>query len=353
MILLLIFVLYSLSLGNNQGEVFGQARDIILALTVAFLLISSVKSTHDNRVCYNTIKLCFIIVALAKILLLLYSIISGVGLSILIKQITEVWGIQMMTLSAEGSSVGRIQIPIDSVVPYFLYFYTKEVFAKKISKFSLIFFMLLCFSMLLTFSRIMWAQTLLFIFLAIAIELKLKTKIKFFIIVALISFVLITLTPFGDTILSIINSRIGSDNNINQASDIERLIQNNGIWHEISKSPLFGNGLGYYIPTLLRSSDVKYLYESQGLSMIMTLGYFGVAVFLILIIVNVIVLNNLDRFPWGSFFFLSFWIFCGCYNPYLFGASGGLILYFTSEFGRINDMVGFEKKNKKENVYGH
>lgn len=339
LISILIFVIYSLHLGNNQAEIFGQVRDIILALTVAFLLISSVKANGSNIVCYNTIKICFIMVAVGKICLLFYSILTGIGLNTLIKQITEVWGIQMMTLSSEGSSVGRIQIPIDSVVPYFLYFYTKEVFERSKSKLDLLYFLLLCFSMLLTFSRVMWAQTLLFVLMSICIELRLRTKIRFFAITSIVAFFIIIFTPFGDTILSIVNSRLGSDNNINQASDIQRTIQNHGLWLEISKKPLFGHGIGYYIPTLIRSSEVKYLYESQGLSMIMTLGYIGVLLFLILISTYVILLNNKKIIPWGCFFFITFWIFCGCYNPYLFGASGGLILYLTSEFYRIKNML--------------
>ncbi|MFS3895589.1 O-antigen ligase family protein [Raoultella ornithinolytica] len=338
-ILMIVFVLYSLNLGNETGQIIGQTRDIVLAFTVAFVLIACAKENGNNSICYNTIKLCFIIIAICKVLLLLYSISSGIGLSVLIKQITQVWGIQMMTLAAEGSAVGRIQIPIDSVVPYLLYFYAKEVFENKNNKIGVLLFLLLCFSMLLTFSRVIWAQTALFILISIVVELKLKTKIKFLITTFVIAGGIIFLTPLGDTILMIINSRVGGGNVNNHASDIQRTIQNAGLWAKVNESPLFGHGLGYYIPTLLRSSEAKYLYESQGLSMLMTLGYIGVTVSLIFISVSLILTENSGYIPLGSVFFLIFWIACGCYNPYLFGASGGVILYFVSQFHQINSMV--------------
>lgn len=339
-VLMLICVFYAFAMGNGQAEVVGQSRDIFLALTVAFFLITASKDMRNNRVCYNSIKVCFIIVAILKVILLAYSIVSGTNLVTLIEAITKVWDIQMMTLGTDDSAVGRIQIPIDSAVPYFLYFYTKEIFESKRTKIGLVLFALLCFSMLLTYSRLMWAQSILFIAISIIVEMKLKAKIKLFFSAFIIGAVVMYLTPLGDTISNIIDARFGSaSDKTNQASDIVRQMQNTALWVQVKSSPLFGHGLGYYIPTFIRSTDTRYLYESQSLSMLMTLGYVGVVVWVVMLMGMLIFVENKRTIPLGSLFFLFFWGLCGSYNPYLFGASGGLILYFSSQFKKINEMV--------------
>lgn len=340
LILILVCVFYSFYMANGQAEVFGQTRDIILALTVAFFLITASKDRDNNLVCYNAIKVCFIIVAIAKLMLLFYTIVTGMSLITAIEAISKVWDIQMMTLGSDDSAVGRIQIPIDTVLPYFLYFYTKEVFESKKTKIGMVFFGLLCFSVLLTYSRLMWAQAILFIFISIAVEMKIKSQIKLFFSIFVVSLVVIYLTPLGDTISIIINSRFGSGGaTTNQASDIVRIMQNTALMNEVAKAPLFGHGLGYYIPTFLRSTEAKYLYESQTLSMLMTLGYIGVGIWLIMIVGVLVLAENKRSIPLGSLLFLFFWIVGASTNPTLFGASGGLILYFCSQFRKLNVMV--------------
>lgn len=336
--LLLAMAWYSLYLGNTQQYVLGQARDIFLALFVSAVLISHAKELGTNKVCYETVKLCFILVAICKVLILFYSVATGIGLNVIIKKITQVWGIQMMTLTTENSALGRIQIPIDSVVPYFLYFYTKEIFQIKKGKIGKVLFLLLCFSMLLTYSRIMWAQTVLFIFMSVAVEFNFSKKIKFTIVLIFLFSFLYFLTPLGGVLDSVLASRIGNSN-INNASDIERQLQDNAIWLQISESPVFGHGIGYYIPNLIRSSDAKYLYESQTLSIIMDVGFVGAIALLSLIVFFYILTENKISNILGPAFFLLFWVFCGSYNPYLFGASGGLILYFCSQFNNVNEYL--------------
>lgn len=332
---LLAMTWYSLYLGNNQQDVLGQVRDIFLAVFVSGVLISHAKDSGTNKVSYETIKICFLLISVCKIIILLYSLVTGLGLNAIIKNITQVWGIQMMTLTTENSVIGRIQIPIDSVVPYFLYFYTKESFKIKKGILVKLLFSLLCFSMLLTFSRMIWAQTVFLIIMSLAIEFDLKNKIKIILISSLSMVILYFLTPVGDIVTTILYSRVGNSN-INNASDIERQLQDTGLWIKIYESPIFGHGLGYYIPTLIRSSDAKYLYESQTLSVIMDVGFLGTAVLLLLILFSYIISENkITNILWPVVFLL-FWLLCGSYNPYLFGASGGLILYFCSQFNNIN-----------------
>ena len=339
LIFLVAAIIFSISMGNEFGSIIGQTRDILLSITVAALLITACKHKNTESICYETIKKCFIIIAVAKLLMLFYAFATGSSVTALVKQITEVWGIEMMTLGTSDSYVGRIQIPIDSVTPYFLYFYTKELIEKrKIKSLSTIVYVLLCFSMLLTFSRLIWAQAALFILAAVFVEASLSRIIKISIAGAIILALLMTFTPLGGIVMTILDSRINGQN-LNDSSDIERIIQNRGLIKEISIYPIFGHGIGHYIPNLTRSATAKYLYESQSLSMIMAFGMVGVSIFMALVLWFTLPRERMLKKYMGPLFFLFFWVFCGSFNPFLFGASGGIILYLSSRFNNIKDML--------------
>ena len=322
-----------------MGNVIGQTRDIFLTITVAALLISACRYNDKEKICYETIRNCFVIISIAKLLMLAYAFLTGVNVTALVKQITEVWGIEMMTMGSDDSFVGRIQIPMDAVTPYFLYFYTKEVIEKRklISLPSMI-FLLLCFSMLLTFSRLMWFQTALFIMAAVFVEASMARIIKISIVGVIVVALLMYFTPLGAVIMSIIDSRINGQT-INDASDIERMIQNRGIINEIYDHPLLGQGLGYYIPNLTRSASTKYLYETQSLSIVMVFGMVGVFIFLLLVFWLVMPRERKLYKYFGPILFIFFWVVCGSFNPFLFGASGGVILYLASRFNDIKSML--------------
>ncbi|GAA3884345.1 hypothetical protein GCM10022405_07180 [Gibbsiella dentisursi] len=338
-IFILISIIFSISMGNEIGNIIGQTRDIFLTIIVAALLITACKYNDSDSTCYETIKKCFIIIAVAKLLMLAYAFATGVNVTALVKQVTEVWGIEMMTMGTTDSVVGRIQIPMDAATPYFLYFYTKELIEKrKINSFSTIIFSLLCFSMLLTFSRLMWFQTALFIIIAVLVEASMTRIIIISIVGIIVLALLMYFTPLGGMITSIIDSRINGQN-INDASDIERLIQNRGIINEIYKYPVLGQGLGHYIPNLTRSASTKYLYETQSLSMVMVFGMLGVFIFLLLIFWLVLPREKKVYKYYGPVFFLFFWGACGSFNPFLFGASGGVILYLSARFNNIKFML--------------
>ena len=55
--LLLVMVIYSISMGNEIGNIFGQARDILLCLLVfCFLLVASGHENVNNKTIYSALK---------------------------------------------------------------------------------------------------------------------------------------------------------------------------------------------------------------------------------------------------------------------------------------------------------
>lgn len=333
-------MMYSFNKGNDLSNVIGQARDIFLAVVVSIFLVSASLLSEDNRMLiYRTLKYCFVYIAFAKIFILLFSVFTGIPMSDIISWLRDAWNIQMMSLGVEDTFLARLQIPLDSAVPFFLYFVTKELILTEGNKAKTIAtFILLIISMLLTLSRAFWAETIIIVFLAILIEASVSRVLKITIITAIILSILIVFTPIGDLVFKIIETRFNSDG-ANVSSDEERIWQNQGLLNAFEQMPILGHGIGYFVPDVIRSYTTPYLYESQSLSMLMTLGVFGSMVLLLLFVAMCARIISLDTSKIRGYFipliFLGFWLFSGSVNPLLFGASGGTILFMIARFHSV------------------
>ncbi|MGQ5404074.1 O-antigen ligase family protein [Klebsiella michiganensis] len=334
---LVVAILYSLSNMNSVENVLGESRDILLSVFVAVFLISCCDISDDNRkLIYRTLKATFVFIAIMKVLILLFSVATGVPMPLIISWIRDSWNIQMMSLGVEGTFLARLQIPLDSAVPFFLYFVTKELILVNKNKLRIISaFILLLVSMLLTLSRAFWAETILFVGLAILFEAGVVRAFKIALVSIISTTVLLLLTPLGTLIFKLIDTRFGKTSLANSASDLERVWQNQMLYNSFIDSPVFGHGLGYFIPNAMRSVTTPYLYESQSLSMLMTLGVVGTAVLLLLYVFLCIKTIYIDTNGRVKIIvpavFLIMWIFSGSVNPLLFGASGGVIIFLTAK----------------------
>lgn len=334
---LVVAILYSLSNMNSVENVLGESRDILLSVFVAVFLISCSDISDDNRkLIYRTLKATFVFIAIMKVLILIFSVATGVPMPLIISWIRDSWNIQMMSLGVEGTFLARLQIPLDSAVPFFLYFVTKELILVNKNKHRIISaFILLLVSMLLTLSRAFWAETILFVGLAILFEAGVVRAFKIALVSIISTSVLLLLTPLGTLIFKLIDTRFGKTSLANSASDLERVWQNQMLYNSFIDSPVFGHGLGYFIPNAMRSVTTPYLYESQSLSMLMTLGVVGTAVLLLLYVFLCIKTIYIDTNGRVKIIvpavFLIMWIFSGSVNPLLFGASGGVIIFLTAK----------------------
>ncbi|HDX8784854.1 TPA: O-antigen ligase domain-containing protein [Klebsiella michiganensis] len=334
---LVVAILYSLSNMNSVENVLGESRDILLSVFVAVFLISCCDISDDNRkLIYKTLKATFVFIAIMKVLILIFSVATGVPMPLIISWIRDSWNIQMMSLGVEGTFLARLQIPLDSAVPFFLYFVTKELILVNKNKLRIISaFILLLVSMLLTLSRAFWAETILFVGLAILFEAGVVRAFKIALVSIISTTVLLLLTPLGTLIFKLIDTRFGKTSLANSASDLERVWQNQMLYNSFIDSPVFGHGLGYFIPNAMRSVTTPYLYESQSLSMLMTLGVVGTAVLLLLYVFLCIKTIYIDTNGRVKIIvpavFLIMWIFSGSVNPLLFGASGGVIIFLTAK----------------------
>ena len=128
-----------------------------------------------------------------------------------------------------------------------------------------------------------------------------------------------------------------------EASDSLRDIQSTGIYQAFNNAPLLGNGLGYYMPNLLRSTLAKYSYELQIPALYMQLGLIGATTIIIMIILTLLTqirglgLKNATIYV----ILISLWMTGGFFNPVIISSTGGvafMLLFCTPDaIKRINN----------------
>ncbi|KQN46543.1 hypothetical protein ASE93_14860 [Serratia sp. Leaf50] len=339
-LLIFIFAVYSLNQINELRWVLGQSRDIMLAFVVFAFLASIPASFGGELLAYRSLKSAAIFIAVAKILIILIGAVTGIDPMVIIKLITKVWDIHLMTLGVDDSFLTRLQIPIDSATPFLLYVVVSELLLSNRNRIrNYIGFALLLVSLLLTFSRFFWGCGLLLMALSLIFNSKLSTKMYFIIGACVIGYILYAFTPVGDYFDKIVGTRFGANVN-NSASDSFRITQKAALSQRIYDNVIFGHGLGYYLPSLIRASDTPYLYENQTLSIIMNLGFVG-SILLILTLGMVIFgyCYNQQETKFLNIMltllFMTLWIAGGYFNPLLFGSSGGVILFFCARHHAI------------------
>lgn len=337
------FVLYSFSMGNEDLYIVGQSSDILLSIII-FLFLASISynkyySNKDYSVVYRSIKFFLLLISFLKILLIFLSAFIGFSIIDILEKISDIWKINLMTMGVGDTNLSRLQLPVDSVLPFCIYFLLFEFLKSNSKKIILIFQLLLLFiSLILTFSRAFWLVTFILIFLFFVMNIELKQKIKFILSTTFLFFILSFIPSIRNTLTSAVSARFGRDAaDANYYSDLERILQNRLLFSKFLEAPIFGNGFGYYLPNLIRSSDVKYLYESQSLSILMNLGLIGTLILFGLIFYNIYYFNYqvslgfINRI-FVPFFLFVIWVMLGSTNPLLFGASGGIILFFCASY---------------------
>ncbi|MEG3132163.1 hypothetical protein SC206_01090 [Rouxiella sp. T17] len=339
--LIFILAIYSLGQLNQFPSVIGQSRDMLLTFVVFGFLSSIPHRMGGERLAFNTIRNGAVVIGFGKMAILFISAVTGMPTGTIIKAVSKVWDIQLMTLGVQDSFLTRLQIPMDSVTPFILYVLVGQILISKQRKLlNVICLVVLIISILLTFSRFFWAVSVVAIALSLIFNAKLSTKIYYTMVAFVFGWALYSFTPVGDTVSKILETRIGGS--VNTSSDVVRDVQANAMSHHYLDNPIFGHGIGYFIPSLIRAPETPYLYENQTQSMLMDLGIVGASIYL-LVLLMVIFGSCYDKTETRfinimmTFAFLGLWLVGGLFNPLLFGASGGAILFFCARHHAVID----------------
>ncbi|STW42334.1 Lipid A core - O-antigen ligase and related enzymes [Klebsiella variicola] len=332
---LVLFLLISEISSTKNNEALLQTKDILtffFMTTIAYSFIRKNDNSEEfiSKVIINNL----VFLSALKILIFMYAQVTGISVTQIMSIISDIFNTKLMTLDSDDIAISRISFMSDYVLPIAIYILTKEIVNSRITLFKTITLILLVLSIILSLSRFLWVIGATSIALALMHEIK-KSKSIFIVAIAVMLMLYALTLP---SVQEAINFRFNS--NDSDLSDLARQLQYNAIIDSIGKYPLLGQGLGYYLPTLIRSSAAKYSYELQIPALAMQVGLIGTLLFFSIIFAKLyksaLNLNLYDKCIYLISIIL--WLIGGFFNPVIISSSGGiafLLLYALPK--RINN----------------
>ncbi|CAM7418286.1 TPA: O-antigen ligase family protein [Escherichia coli] len=332
---LVLFLLISEISSTKNNEALLQTKDILtffFMTTIAYSFIRKNDNSEEfiSKVIINNL----VFLSALKILIFMYAQVTGISVTQIMSIISDIFNTKLMTLDSDDIAISRISFMSDYVLPIAIYILTKEIVNSRITLFKTITLILLVLSIILSLSRFLWVIGATSIALALMHEIK-KSKSIFIVAIAVMLMLYALTLP---SVQEAINFRFNS--NDSDLSDLARQLQYNAIIDSIGKYPLLGQGLGYYLPTLIRSSAAKYSYELQIPALAMQVGLIGTLLFFSIIFSKLyksaLNLNLYDKCIYLILIIL--WLIGGFFNPVIISSSGGiafLLLYVLPK--RINN----------------
>jgi len=323
-LMILVFIFYSIILGNEIPFILSQSIQIIVFFLVLLLPLAVFNKEELVRKVIPVIVFGGVSVAIFKICMLLYSVISGQPVTAVVMLVRDFFNVNIMSYDIDDSYLGRINLPGDLLLNFSIFFIISEIIkiGFKPKKRNLLYLIVLLISALLTMSRYQWAAVVFSMMLPYFMFINNRKSLAFLFLFAFAAAITLTIPSVQDVIMS----RFDSD--ANSASDIIRILQQNKIEGQINKSLFFGSGLGSYVKDYIRSPTQPYSYELQLLALIMQLGIVGFFVFFMYIF-NFFFKHTKNasfRYLICAFILMGLWISGAIFNPTLYSSCGGAVL---------------------------
>ena len=255
-----------------------------------------------------------------KIAMLLYAFIRGIPVTAMLDWIQSIFGVQLMGYDFE-SAFGRFEFVSDNIIPIciFALLCYRNLLSKHTAR-TLLMIALMVISSLFSFSRFLWAHTV----MALVLGLLLGKKDRF---QAILVGILSALTAFSLPFIIVVVSLRFSTSVVTD-SDADRIQQVAALKNFITDAPWFGHGLGTYSHLVWRSLDAPYVYEAQLLALFGQVGIVGVFLLVVLM---------MSYFRWfrpngqrsvmlsiGLFLLLVGWLAGGFLNPWVISSAASV-----------------------------
>lgn len=332
-----IFFLITMFNVRYLPETIDQSKDIIVFFFMAAISYSLVDKDRRYEVITKTIINCLVVIGIVKLLIFAFSVVTGGSVSSIVLIISKLFNTSLMTMESEDVSISRINFMSDYILPIAIFIKASQYLISNKSRFTPIIIIILLYSIIISLSRFLWAAGCIGLVLAIVSNI---TKWKSLLIITC-SIVVIFFALQFQSVQDVIAFRMSSKGV--EASDSLRDIQSTGIYQAFNNAPLLGNGLGYYMPNLLRSTLAKYSYELQIPALYMQLGLIGATTIIIMIILTLLTqirglgLKNATIYV----ILISLWMTGGFFNPVIISSTGGvafMLLFCTPDaIKRINN----------------
>lgn len=325
-----VFLLVTMFNVRYIPETIAQSKDILVFFLMASISYSLVDKERRYEVITKTIINCLVVIGIIKFLIFAFAAVTGGSVASVVSMISKIFNTSLMTMESEDVSISRINFMSDYILPMAIFIKTKQYLRKDAPRFSSIVILILMYSIIISLSRFLWAAGLLSLAMGIASDIKKKKSLLIISFAAIMIAVVLSLP----SVQEVIEFRMASKG-VERSDDL-RTLQFNAIYREFEKAPLLGNGIGYYVPTLLRSTISRYSYELQIQALYMQMGIFGASTVLLLIIGTL--LTQIRGFGIKNTLFycilISLWMAGGFFNPVILSSTGGvafMLLFCTPD----------------------
>lgn len=336
-IFLLLEILLSLYLSSlSSSLIISQAKDIY----VFFLMFTICLSFENGKDIFvfilETVVISLSLVGVIKFLIIVYSFVKGVPVSVIVDMLSDVFNVTLMNFDIENSFIARINLPSDSIILISVYYLVSKFIKNNYRKIHIFYFSLILFSALITMSRYQWATIAITIILTLVCHLNSRKVVFVAVIIAIVCVAALS----SESVQNMISARF--DANTISASDSIRYVQQHKILNAIEERPLLGHGLGYYLPDYVRNNITLYAYELQIPALIMQIGLIGTLIVLSISLYPIL----LSSFKMKRIEMISLWsitamfIAAAFFNPSLFSSSGGaglVSLYALSRSRKVDN----------------
>ncbi len=246
-------------------------KDIVTTLVSCWLAAVYFARDEAARIRFlRTVLHAEVLACVLKVALLLYAVLRGIPVSTLVDAINTLFGVNLMGVDF-ASSLGRLQFIADGLIPlcvYLLLRYRRRLGLGTLPALGM--FGLLVFSLVLTFSRFLWAFGVLAFVLGMLFGQ--RDRFRSWLLVALgvglaLSFPILAV---------VVQLRFSAS--VAGGSDAVRDEQIPALERFFLQAPLFGHGLGSYTSEVIRG-DLRYVYEVQLYALAGQVGLAGLLVF--------------------------------------------------------------------------
>lgn len=251
---------------------------LLFASVIIFLLLFELLQNEilDKEKVYKAIFIMIILKIVFKVIIEVIFVCKLVGYDELCRIYTAIFNTDptMMTMHFAGIKMVRVQNASDIITISLLPFYVIDEnnhFMKKICC-----ILVLGIYSLIVFSRIYILEYLCFILMIVIIyRKKIPMKAKMIGGGAFLLSGIVWIRP----VFNMVKYRFFSSEAVE--SDAVRNIQINGLLKGILDKPLWGHGMGSYMPDIIRSDSLPFTYEAEYLALLYQLGFIGFVVLII------------------------------------------------------------------------
>jgi hypothetical protein len=237
--------------------------------------------TEDDEDLKTFLRVCIYTVACSggiKLSIFFYSLYTGVPTAAVIEGISHAFGVLLIGAEFGDADIGgRLQFGSDNLVPLSIFAILCARKKLKIGIWAALAIMgLLLFSSIYAFSRFLWVSTIFGFMLGFLVAKKDKLHLVY--VGATAAFI----AYFFNVLSAIVTFRLNED--LVNASDIERVIQQRALHKSFMEAPLLGHGLGSHTTMSIRSIELPYAYELQVPALLVQVGVIGMMLFIFLLL---------------------------------------------------------------------